>query len=184
MLLWQYLLYLNSNIVDAIIFKGRKESVFLCCGAGVNVWFKFTVFCLLLDVNACGYNVLMCVNFYRHTSGPGHIFVQSLNSTGTFLLLIHKTCGLALLVCLSLFSVLLQRQVLHVCLQEHTGLMAGWQSHFIMCALNTRDSTMWNTKTPHPCTKPGWIILMKHQLIALEHCNKRIFFGFWHCGRI
>lgn len=59
-----------------------------------------------------------------------------------------------------LFSVLLQQQVLHVRHWEHTDLMAGWQSHFIMCALNTRDSTMWNTETPHPCTKPGWIILM------------------------
>lgn len=40
-----------------------------------------------------------------------------------------------------------------------------------MCALNTKDSTV--------CTKPGWIILMKHQLIAfvtLQSCNK-IHFG-------
>lgn len=51
--------------------------------------------------------------------------------------------------------------------------MAGWQSHFIMCALNTGDSTMWNTEAPHPCPKPGWIILMKHQIIAFGSCSKR-----------
>lgn len=73
----------------------------------------------------------------------------------------------------SLFSVLLQQQVPCVCHWEHTGLMVGWQSYFIMCALNTRDSTMWNTDTPHPCTKPGWIFLLKHQLITFGHCNKR-----------
>lgn len=86
----------------------------------------------------------------------------------------HLTFGLALLgLPLCLFSVLLQKQGLGVRLWEHTGLMAGWQSDFIMCVLNSRDSTMWNTETPHPCTKPGWIILLKRQLITLRLCNKR-----------
>lgn len=73
----------------------------------------------------------------------------------------------------SLSSALSFQQFLHVCLWEHTGLMAGWQPHFIMCALNAGDSTMWNTETPHPCTKPGWIILMKHQIIAFGNCSTR-----------
>lgn len=106
------------------------------------------------------------------TSCPGHFFFSfSWTQLAFPTSWIHKTWGLTL--SLVLLSLLLQQQVLHVCFREHNGLMAGWQSHFIMCALNTRDSTMWNTNPPHPCTKAEWIILMRHQLTALSRCNKR-----------
>lgn len=98
----------------------------------------------------------------------------------TFSSLIHD--GLNLLrLSLVLLSVSHQRQVLRVCFWEHNGLMAGWQSHFIMCALTTRDLTMWNTGPPHPCTKPEWIILIRHQLTTLRRWTRHILAPLHHC---
>lgn len=70
-------------------------------------------------------------------------------------------------LCLWLFSMLLQQQVLHVCLWEHIGLMAGRQSHFIVCVCRTPGTP--HRETPRPCTRPGWIILMKPNF---GHCSK------------